>query len=94
MSKSIMSNEKVCYICGAYQPLHKHHIYGGYGRRQISEEQGCWVYLCLNHHTGRFGVHNNSELDYGLKRMCQQRWEYLHGSRDEFRKLFGKSYVE
>lgn len=42
MSKSIMQDEKVCYITGRTDHLHKHHIFGG-GRRKISEKWGLWI---------------------------------------------------
>ncbi len=64
--KSILSNEKRCYICGSPYALHKHHIFRG-NKRQVSEDYGCWVYLCVEHHTGRYGVHSNAALDDYLK---------------------------
>lgn len=44
MSKSIMQDEKACYITGRTDHLHKHHIFGG-GRRKISEKWGLWIWL-------------------------------------------------
>lgn len=99
MSKSIISNEKECFICKENENLsdiqiHKHHIFYGTANRKISEKQGCWVYLCSYHHNmSNEGVHFNWCFDIMLKKYCQYVWEQEKGTRDEFRKLFGKSYI-
>jgi len=38
--KSILQEEKRCYICGLYSPVEEHHIYFGNPNRRISEENG------------------------------------------------------
>lgn len=94
MSESIISNEQNCYVCGTPYGLHKHHIFEGIGRRQVSERYGCWVYLCARHHNmSDEGVHFNKSLDEKLKRICQEEWEKRYGDRDEFRKHFRRSYL-
>lgn len=94
MSSSIISNERVCYVCGTPINLHKHHVYPGNGRREVSEKYGCWVYLCAKHHNmSNAGVHHDKKLDLHLRRLCQARWETKYGDRDEFRKAFGCSYL-
>ncbi len=89
---SIMSNEKRCYVCGSQISLHRHHIYAGRANRKNSEEHGCWCWLCIDHHIGYNGVHNNSKLDIRLKKECQKIFEQEH-TREEFRQIFGKSYI-
>ena len=92
--KSLISNAKQCLVCGTTYNLHKHHIYGGNGRRDKSEKYGCWVYLCFRHHNGAgVGVHFNKALDLRLKQDCQKEWENQFGSRDDFIKTFGRSYL-
>lgn len=94
MSKSIMSNDRKCYVCGYTQGIHKHHIFFGTANRKISEQEGCWCYLCMRHHNGsNDGVHFNNDLNLKLKRECQERWEHERGSRGEFILKFGKSYL-
>lgn len=94
MSKSIMSNEKICYVCHTTENIHRHHIFYGMSNRKNSEEQGCWCYLCAMHHNmSSVGVHYNQALNLRLKRECQQRWEELNGTREQFRQIFGKSYL-
>ena len=94
MSKSIISNEKECLICGSKQDLHKHHIIHGYGSRRISEEQGCWCFLCGRHHDmSNEGVHFNIPFDIMLKKYCQEKWEQVNGDRAKFIQIFGKSFL-
>lgn len=38
------------------------------------------------------GVHFDKELDIRLKQECQKEFE-KYGSREEFRRIFGKSYL-
>ncbi len=67
--KSIMQNEKACYLTGYTGSLHKHHIYGGNGRRHICEAHGFWCYLRPDlHNLSDNGVHFNHELDLQLNR--------------------------
>jgi len=90
--ESIMSNERICYVCGSNQNLHKHHIFGG-SNRKISEKEGCWVYLCGYHHNlSNHGVHYDKELDLRLKRECQAKWEVGRG-RQAFMQKFMRSYL-
>ena len=94
MTKSIVSNEKKCFVCGTEYGLHKHHIYYGSANRKQSEKYGCWVYLCGRHHNlSDEGVHFNRALDTSLKELTQERFEQYIGSREEFRQIFGKSYL-
>lgn len=93
MSKSIISNERCCYLCGQTVYLHRHHVLYGRGRRHLSEKYGLWVYLCPFHHNmSKWGVHNNKEADDLLKRVAQTCFERSH-SREEFMQIFGRNYL-
>lgn len=35
--KSILQNEKRCYVCGLYSPVEEHHTIHGNANRKISE---------------------------------------------------------
>lgn len=95
MAKSILQEEKCCFVCMKTYGLHKHHIFEGRGRRQISEREGCWVYLCARHHNAsNAGVHFNKPFDTKLKQICQKKWEELNGSREDFIRTFGRNYLE
>ena len=92
MTKSIISNEHKCFVCG-FPYVHKHHIYGG-ARRTMSEHFGLWVYLCPYHHNmSDVGVHFNKQLDLTLKKMGQRKFEETH-TREEWHRYFGRSYLE
>lgn len=91
--KSIMQNNRECYICHACTNLHLHHIYFGKNRR-ISDKNGFTCYLCYDHHEGTYGVHGmyGHELDLKLKQDCQQEFE-KDKSRKEFVALIGRNYL-
>ena len=92
MTKSILSNERECYVCHTPLNLHKHHIFFG-PNRQNSEKYGCWVYLCAWHHNmSNVGVHFNRLLDVELKREAQERFEELH-NHEKFMEVFGKNWL-
>lgn len=94
MSKSLISDEKICIICGSTSNIHKHHIIHGYGKRKLADEQGCWCYLCDKHHDmSNEGVHFNIPFDTVLKMYCQEKWEQKNGDRTKFIQTFGKSYI-
>ena len=95
MSKkpSLYGNERVCRICGNPN-VELHHIYGGVGRRAISDREGCTVYLCREHHQGRTGVHQSKAFREWLRADCQKRWEEREGKgHDDFIALFGANYL-
>lgn len=95
--KSLYSDERECFICHSPQ-VHLHHIYGGHGRRPISDREGCWVYLCPAHHNmSDFGVHFDHELDRFFKEDCQRRWEERERidepNHESFIRLMGRNYL-
>lgn len=93
--KSILQNEKQCFVTDVKSNLHRHHIYFGIGLREISEQNGFWVYLEGKlHNQSNKGVHcGNRNLDLYLKKLCQAQYEETH-TRKEFMELIGKNYLE
>lgn len=92
MAKSIMQDEKECYITGATENLHKHHIYFASNRKN-SEKYGCWCWLRADwHNMSDHGVHFDRAFDLRLKAECQAKFEALY-SHDEFMRIFGKNYL-
>ena len=94
---SLYSDKRRCFVCGSPQ-CECHHVYGGVGRRPISDREGCWLYLCREHHQGTRGVHMDARFRDWLRADCQRRWEEREGlsgedAHDEFRKVFGTSYL-
>lgn len=96
MAKSIIQDyeeQPYCYVCGSNQFLHSHHCICGSGRRVMSEKYGLKLLLCMEHHTGKYGVHNgNYELARELQELAQRKFEETH-TREEFRKEFGISFL-
>lgn len=93
MSKSIISNERECYVCGTIVNLHRHHIFYGMANRKQSEKYGCWVFLCPKHHNiSNAGVHFNKALDIELKQKCQRKFMEVYPDLD-FIKTFGRNYL-
>lgn len=98
--KSLLSDESDprCYVCHTTYGLHIHHVYPGNGRRGISDEEGCWIYLCGPHHNmSDIGVHFNKSLDLEIRRRCEAAWERREGISDpehaEFIRTFGVNYL-
>lgn len=90
--KSILQDEKECFVCRNTLYLHKHHIFGG-GLRPVSDREGFVVYLCPKHHNmSDEGVHFNPEMDKGIKIACQSEFERTH-TRKEWMDLIGKNYL-
>ena len=85
-----------CWICGRTDKLELHHVCHGTANRALADKYGLWVYLCPDCHRGSNGVHgkNGHKRDLTLKRVGQRAFEDKIGSREEFRAIFGKSYIE
>ena len=90
--KSILQNEKVCYLCPREFGLEKHHIFAGVANRRISEANGLWVWLCHDCHTGTEGAQYDIEKNQYLKQMAQAEFEKTH-THDEWMKLIRKNYI-
>ena len=80
-----------CIVCGNNKDNLHEIIYGK--NRLNSMKYGFVIPLCFNHHVGNRGIHNNRELDLYYKRKCQEYFENNIGSRLEFIRIFGKSYL-
>lgn len=90
--KSILQEKKECFITLSPTRLHKHHIFGG-ANRQVSEDNGFWVYLRDDwHNMADYGVHFNKQLDLMLKQTCQRKFEETK-SRKDFMDLIGRNYL-
>lgn len=91
MRRSIISNHKVCLICGKTTDIHRHHIF--FNARKKCDEWGCWCYLCSSHHNmSKYSVHHNRSIDLSIKVLCQKKFEELWG-HDKFMELFHKDFI-
>lgn len=84
-----------CFVCGAWGPTERHHLFGGPLRRK-SERYGLVVDLCHNcHNEPPYGAHHCRELmdelhRYGQRKaMAEQHWDI-----ERFRAEFYKNYLE
>jgi hypothetical protein len=93
--KSIMQNEKSCYVCGIKgSGLHEHHCIPGSANRKKSEKYGLKITLCPKHHNmSNAGVHFNRVLDIKVRQAAQRKFEETH-TRAEWMKEFGKNYID
>lgn len=96
MSKRLWSaltdNMDCCIYTGSHK-VERHHIFGGANRRR-SEKYGFVVPLRPDYHPN--GVHfdpKNGDIDTDLKQAAQRYWEEYIGTREDFRKEFGRSWL-
>ena len=88
-----------CFLCRLegirrQQYTEEHHVFYGGGLRQVSEENGFKAYLCPAHHKdGPRAVHNCRETRELLCRIFQRKYEETH-TREEFRALGIKNFLE
>ena len=92
MAKSVISDSEFCAVCGNPH-TEEHHIFFGVGNRKLSDKYGYVIRLCPDHHRGNCGVHFDRGLDLHFKRTAQKHFEEHHGSREDFIRVFGKSYL-
>ena len=93
--KSIIQEQKECFVCHTKDNLHLHHILYGHKRKK-ADEDGLTVYLCYWHHEGADGVHgrDGKELSESLKRIAEEKWlEFYDKTIDDFIARYGKNYL-
>lgn len=94
MAKSIIQNEKRCFICGSVRWLEEHHIFNAAYRKK-SERLGLKVYLChYCHNEPPNGIHQNRENRLALNAKVQEiAMQYYGWSTEDFIREFGKNYL-
>jgi len=85
-------DERRCFLCGSVRDLELHHIMHGSANRRLATQYQLTCWLCRTHHTGRFGVHQNADLNRRLQMEAQAAFEKTR-SRAEWMKIFGKNYL-
>lgn len=101
MAKSIIQTDKEhCFMCGRnaradYFGLEEHHVFGGYGIRQISERYGLKVYLChYCHNEPPHGVHYNKENRLALQAKVQKiAMKHYGWTVEDVIAILGKNYI-
>lgn len=88
--KSILQENKQCFICSSTQNLELHHCVHGTANRKIADREGLTVFLC---HSCHAKVHDSDrEMDLELIQYAQTIFEQSH-TRDEWRQAFNKSWL-
>lgn len=88
--ESIIQNKEECFVCYATRNLHLHHCIHGTSNRKNADKYGLTIWLCYEHHAE---LHDrNHALDLAIEQMAQRAFEQTH-SREEFRAVFGKSFI-
>ena len=81
-----------CFLTGMF-PVERHHIFAN-GRKAACEKYGYVVPLHpTKHPNGVFAGKDAKEIDTYLKKMAQKHYEQNHGTRADFIREFGKSYL-
>lgn len=85
-----------CYYTGS-TTVERHHVYyrcGG-GLKPICEKYGYVVPLRPDLHPNgvQADIRYAKQIDLELKQLCQRDFEKKHGTREDFRRIFGKSYL-
>lgn len=92
--KSVFTDDMDTCIFTASPYVERHHIFGG-SYRELSEIFGFVVPVRYDLHPN--GVHADpryrKEIDEYLKKMAQEYFEKHYGTREDFRNIFGKSYL-
>lgn len=81
-----------CFFTGT-TPVEVHHIFGGANRKKSTRYGFCIPLRPDLHPNGVHAGKNASEVDALLKEMAQAYYELNYGTREQFRKEFGKSYL-
>lgn len=93
LMNSIIQERKECYVTGVSQGLHLHHCFKG-SRRKLADKYGLTVWL---HYDVHRRLHDHSKpyetLENDLKAVAQKAFEDNGGTREEFRAIFGASYL-
>lgn len=73
--------------------IERHHVFGG-PNRALSEKYGYIAPLRYDlHPNGANRGSDAGDIDLMLKQQCQRHYEEHHGTREQFIKEFGKSYL-
>lgn len=88
--ESILQKEKRCFICGRTGELDEHHLLSGNSNRGNSTKYKLTIYICRACHGG---IHDKGKFEKDAKMYAQREWEKKYGTREEFIKIFGKSWL-
>ena len=90
MKESIIAggDSKYCFICNRVATDRHHCLHGSY--RKLADEDGLTVNLCRECHQI---LHDKGINDKSLQMTAQMSWEKHYGSREDFMKRYGRSFI-
>lgn len=92
--ESIIQPTKECYICGSTNYIQEHHCLSGNSNRKWSEKFGLKIWLCGKCHKALHDKDNNdNDYELQIKQMAQRKYEEIYGTREDFIRIFGKSWL-
>lgn len=95
MTKSIVTEyNNICFFCGCVAECEHHLLFGS--RRELAEQDGLKVPICNRcHNMGKVTerIHNNPMAEKLSKILGQVIFESKIGTRQDFLKRYGKSYL-
>lgn len=80
-----------CVVCG-FVPTDLHHVFSGTANRKKSDKYGLTINLCRKHHREMHDKPNQG-LDLFWKQEAQHYYEAHIGTREDFIKDFGRSWL-
>lgn len=96
MESIVTEYKSICFFCGKPAEC-EHHLVFGNGVRELAEQDGLKVPSCNKCHTMAIKVservHDNVMAEKLSKMLGQMAYEAKIGSRADFRKRYGKSYL-
>lgn len=86
----LIEDTEHCWLCGDLRNVEGHHAIHGQGRRKVADKYGFIIPLC---HRCHMHLHDTGEFDLFFKTFAQKYYENHIGTREQFRKDFGKSWL-
>lgn len=91
----VIGSEKTCFFCMRHADG-EHHLIFGNSARKFADEDGLKIPICnschnMGHRTER--IHDNPMAERLSKMLGQAIYELKIGSREEFMKRYGRSYL-
>lgn len=89
-----MSGDRRCFLCGSYNWIERHHIFGGANRKK-SDKYGLVIDLChYCHNEPPNGVHHNRQAMLELRQYGQRKAMEEQGwTTEDFIREFGRNYL-
>lgn len=89
-SKSIITEYMdYCLLCGK-PTVDTHHLVYGRSERKLADADGLTIPVCRECHDL---IHGDTRIGNLSRVLGQIAWEGKYGSREDFRKRYGKSYT-